>query len=479
MSNQTFLQLPVAVSLNGTEWLALVQNGTSKRAQSSQISSGVVTGLVVGVSGISGGANGDILYDNNGVLGEKPVTGIGSVVLATSPVLVTPALGTPSSGILTNATGLPLTTGVTGVLGPTNGGTGQASYATGDILYASALNTLSRLPVGSNTNILSLVGGVPAWVAAPATGVTSFSAGTTGLTPSSPATGAIVLAGTLAVANGGTGATSSTGFGSVVLSTSPTLVTPNIGAATGASLSVSGQLTSTVATGTAPLVVSSTTNIPNLNASSLSGATFASPGAIGGTTPGAGTFTNLSSSGTVSGAGFSTYLASPPAIGGTAPAAISGTTGTFSGVLQGGGVTTNSSASAGQIGEFISSVVLIGSAIAITSAATVNVTSISLTAGDWDVSGEVWIAYAGSPSAVTIAGGGITTTTATLPTIPATNTARNLIQNSQISGATQTLPLATTRFSLASTTTVFMVGTTTFTGGTSSGYGVLRARRIR
>lgn len=52
--------------------------------------------------------------------------------------------------------------------------------------------------------------------------VTSFSAGTTGLTPSSTTTGAITLAGTLAVANGGTGVTTSTGSGNVVLSAGPT-----------------------------------------------------------------------------------------------------------------------------------------------------------------------------------------------------------------------------------------------------------------
>lgn len=54
-----------------------------------------------------------------------------------------------------------------------------------------------------------------------------------------------------------------------------------------------GQFVSTVATGTAPLTVASTTNVANLNASSLGGATFAAPGAIGGGTPGAGTFTTL------------------------------------------------------------------------------------------------------------------------------------------------------------------------------------------
>jgi len=54
---------------------------------------------------------------------------------------------------------------------------------------------------------------------------------------------------------------------------------------------------SDVSTGTAPLVIASTTNVANLNASSLGGATFAAPGAIGGTTPAAAEFTNVSGSG--------------------------------------------------------------------------------------------------------------------------------------------------------------------------------------
>lgn len=90
-------------------------------------------------------------------------TGSGSLVFATSPTLVTPILGTPTSGTLTNVTGLPLTTGTTGILPETKGGTNQGTYTTGDILYASAANTLSKLGVGSTGNTLRIASGIPAW----------------------------------------------------------------------------------------------------------------------------------------------------------------------------------------------------------------------------------------------------------------------------------------------------------------------------
>lgn len=73
--------------------------------------------------------------------------------------------------------------------------------------------------------------------------------------------------------------------------------TPSTGAFT--ALTASSQIVSTVSTGTAPFSVVSTTNVPNLNASSLGGATFASPGPIGGTTPGTGAFTSITGSSSI------------------------------------------------------------------------------------------------------------------------------------------------------------------------------------
>jgi len=170
-------------------------------------------------------------------------TGTGSLVFATSPTLVTPVLGTPTSVTLTNATGLPLSTGVTGTLSIANGGTGQTTASaafnalspittTGDLILGNGTNSATRLAIGANGYVLTSNGTTASWQATTG-GVTSFSAGSTGFTPSTATSGAVTLAGTLATSNGGTGLTSFTTNGAVYATSTSALTTGTLPVASG------------------------------------------------------------------------------------------------------------------------------------------------------------------------------------------------------------------------------------------------------
>ena len=82
------------------------------------------------------------------------VSGTGDVALTTSAVFTTPNLGTPSAATLTNATGLPLTTGVTGTLPVGNGGTGATTLTANNVLLGNGTSALQVVAPGTTGNVL-------------------------------------------------------------------------------------------------------------------------------------------------------------------------------------------------------------------------------------------------------------------------------------------------------------------------------------
>lgn len=141
------------------------------------------------------------------------------------------------------------------------------------------------------------------------------------------------------------------------------------------------------------------------------------------------------------------------------------------------GTATNDNAAAGEIGEYISSSIPVGSAVSLTSGNPANITSVSLTAGDWDVCGNVVFQPAGGTTqSANIAW--ISTTSAALPTLP-NGGAYQQFSVAVAAGLTVVLQTGCMRQSLSGTTTVYLSGLANFAVSTETAYGFIGARRAR
>ena len=174
---------------------------TNAQGQVTSVTNTTVTPAVGSITGLGTGIATFLATPSSANLAAAVTdeTGSGALVFATSPTLVTPILGTPQSGVMTNVTGLPLTTGVTGILPVANGGTGTATPALVAGTNVSITGTWPNQTINSSNpggTVTSVAASVPSFLSITGSPITG--SGTLAITYSGTA---------LPVANGGTGQT--------------------------------------------------------------------------------------------------------------------------------------------------------------------------------------------------------------------------------------------------------------------------------